>query len=629
MTRTRIFLYIPGIAVVGIAAVSAFLPDYRLWGVNHLSFLPPVGRNMALAVIAVGMISPISRPLFQLLAKGVGWCKKHPSRVRVFLALGAVVGFALFLALSSSTLLLGDGRYLATTFRDLSGEDSVRVADHFRQVAVEEHVYPGAYALYFLTSRAAVRMGASDAVLGVKAVVALLGAFFLLIPLAFLCRSRLPFGGRLLIAGLVVTSGALELFFGYVEVYAPLILLAAAFCMSGFGVIFSRGSLWWPILFVVTGIIIHVQAFLLLPGMLFLLIYRRVGEGKVLNVASGVLFAAVIAGSLTIGQVGGLQRFVLPIWGSESSSGILSPQHIVDVINELMLIVPALPLVVGILFTQWKDAGDSSQARWQALRGAMQSPDVLFATMLSIPIGLFLWVFRPALGMARDWDLFANCGVMVVSVAYVVARRVTRQRWDELMKFAMPSVLVASVVLTFAWVVVNASERLSVARYRSILRYDTTNAGYAHENLSLHFHDKGDVAGEIHALERAVEFSPNPRYWFKLGLRYYSIGDKEKGVAALRKSLRSRPGYDRARQFLVQMLYFSQDYQGMVSACLEGERLAGHNPYYPFCAGQGYAGLGRWPEAREAFERCLELGPSSELIDAIQEILREAGPTDE
>ncbi len=620
--------YAPGLVVVGAAVVGAFLSDHRWWGVNHLSFLPTVGRTMAVAVLALGLMSPVSRSLFAGLAQAARWFMKRPSRVRAFLVLSASTACVLFLALSSSTLLLGDGRYLAGSLREAAA-DSVTVGDNVRQVIAKERAYPGTLALYFLLSRIAVRLGASDAIDGVKVNDAFLGALFILIPLGFFCRNRMPFPGRLLVSGLVLTSGALALFFGYVEVYAPLTLLVAAFCASGFGVMLARWSLWWPTLCVVIGIVLHVQALLLLPGLLFLLFYRGVGQGRLLNAIAAAIAAACVAGIAVLSQFDMIRHLILPVWDAESSCGILSTHHILDVANEVMLIVPGTPLVVVLLLIMWNDGGVSRHARWSRLLRATQSPDVLFAGMIAIPTGLFLWVFRPELGKARDWDLFSISGVGIVSIAYVTAKRVTQHRWDELMKFAIPSVLLASAVLTSTWVIVNAVERMSVARYVSILRYDTTNGAYAYENLALHSRDRGDVAGEIRALEQAVKLSQNPRYRFNLGLSYYSIGEREKGLAVLRTILRSYPEFDKARRFLAQMLYSSREYKEMVSVCLEGEHLVPADPYYPLCVGQGYASLGQWTNAREAFSRCLALGPSPEIIHGIQEILERAEHTDE
>ena len=619
--RKHVFLYYtPGVVLVGIGAVSALFPEHRLWGGNHLGFLSPFGRTVALVLMAAGMFPPISRALFEVLARAARWCSGHPSWTRVFLVLGVSVGLVMFLAFSSSTLLLGDGTYMASTLKTVAEQDSKGLGYYLRQVPTTERVYPGTGALYMLVSVIAQQIGMSY-LDGVKVMVAVLGAAFLLIPLGFLRQSRTPFPGRLLVAGVILTSGVLELFFGYIEVYAPMILLAAMFCVSGFGVVSARRSIWWPTLCFVVGVVAHLQMLLLLPALLFLVLYRAVGEGKALKVAAVTIAVGCLAGSLGISRFDEIQHLVLSLSGSDSAYAMLSTAHVVDVVNEVMLVVPATPLVVVLLLFLWRNAGASTRGRWNSLLGAIQ-PDVLFAVMLAIPVGMFLMLFRPELGMARDWDLFSICGLPIVAIAHVAVRRVPQHCWDDFTKLAVLPTLVASAMLTSSWIMVNANEAMSVARYASILHYDTTNGAYAYENLSAYYHDGGDVAGEIRALERAVEFSPNPRYLFKIGLRYFSFGDRERGVAWLRRCLLARPEHGKTRQFLAQMLYFSGKHEETVAVCLEGERLAPDNPFYPFSLGQAYTALGRGEEAGAAFSRCLELNPSEEMIGAIQEILQ-------
>ena len=309
------------------------------------------------------------------------------------------------------------------------------------------------------------------------------------------------------------------------------------------------------------------------------------------------------------------------MWAEESVEGILSVTHIIDLANELMLIVPGTPLVVGLLLLAWHWAGGSVGERRRNLLEAARSPDVLFALLLAVPIGLFFWTFRPELGMARDWDLFSICGVPMVAITYVLARRIPPGRWEKLVASVIGT-LVAATVLSLSWIVVNAIEGVSVARYEAILQYDTTNAGYAYDNLSQHLHDKGDITGEVRALERAVNASPNPRYRFKLGLRYYYLGDKARAIEELRASLVSRPDHGPTRRYLAEMLYYAARYDEMLAVCRDGEKLDPDNAYYPFCVGKAYAALGDWEKAQMAFDRCSALAPSPEVNEAIEEILR-------
>ncbi len=617
--RSSSFLnYAPGAVIVALGAGSAFFPEHRLWGINHLAFLPPWGRLVALLLMAVGMLPITGRLLSELSARATRWASRYPSTTRLFLILGAIAALAVFLGLSSSTLLLGDGTHIANSLR-VVGENKP-LGYYLRQVPSVERVYPGTFALYTVIAWVAQRAGI-DYLDGIRATVALIGVAFLYIPLIYLRRSRMPVPGRVVVAGVILTSGVVELFFGYVEVYALVILLAAAFCVGGFRALSGRSSLWWPVVCFAIGIVAHLQMLLLAPALLFLLAFRLVGSGRRLTVAAGVAAVFSVAGSLVFRGIGHLSQFQLPLPVPAFSDSVLSVVRIVDVLNELLLLAPATPLILALLWLSWRSAGPSGRGGWARLAGTIQ-PETLFTVVLAVPPILFLTLFPPALGMARDWDLFAICAVPIAAVAHVAAKRVTPRRWEGFMKAGVFPALVASTVLTCAWIAVNANESMSVTRYNSVLRYDTTNAAYAYENLSLYHHERGNIPGEIEALERAMEYSPNPRYSFKIGLRYYSLGDRENGITWLGRSLRTRPEDGETRQFLAQMLYFSGRYEELIDVCLEGERFSPREPNYPFLLGQAYIALGQGDAAREAFKRCLTLNPPEETAAAIKEILR-------
>jgi len=236
---------------------------------------------------------------------------------------------------------------------------------------------------------------------------------------------------------------------------------------------------------------------------------------------------------------------------------------------------------------------------------------------------LFLLFFKPALGMARDWDLFAITAVPLWVLLYAAlenGRLDAGQR--RVVETVLPPILVMTAVLTSAWIGVNADPARSVARFESILAYDRTNAAYAYEALASHHHNRKNYPAEIKALEKAVEASRNPRYLFMLGLRYYHAEEKEKAITTLATCLRVKPDHAEARRALLQMLLFTGRYDEALVACEEGVRLAPKDPYYPLFMGMAYAKQNRVPEARDAFDRCLRLGPTAEVVNEIHKILQ-------
>ena len=53
MGATRALLYAPLILLFALIAAASFLPDKRLWGINHLAFHSPALRIVALSLIGL------------------------------------------------------------------------------------------------------------------------------------------------------------------------------------------------------------------------------------------------------------------------------------------------------------------------------------------------------------------------------------------------------------------------------------------------------------------------------------------------------------------------------------------------------------------------------------------------
>ncbi|MBP2681449.1 MAG: lipoprotein, partial [Candidatus Krumholzibacteriota bacterium] len=331
------------------------------------------------------------------------------------------------------------------------------------------------------------------------------------------------------------------------------------------------------------------------------------------------------------------RRFILPAAGQGRSYTAWSLAHLADIGNEMTLIFPGIVVLGGLAIVlavrelrSRRGEGDvfSILAGKEFLSSSF-FPQLVFALFLWIPSSLFLLFFKPELGMARDWDLFAITAIGPFALVFaVLGRAQASEVARRLTGIVLPPVLVMSAVLTAAWIGINADPARSVSRFESILTVDRTRAEYAYESLAAFHQRRKDVAGEIRAWEKAVEFSPNPRYLYTLGLRYYSVGEKEKAVLALERCLRMRPAHDRARRSLAQMLYFMKRDDELIAVCNEGRRVSPEEGLYPFLLGKTYLGMGRFQEALDAFDACRELNPPAQVAAEIDNLLRSVPPQD-
>ncbi len=607
-----------------LALGASFFPNERMWGINHLAFYPKPILFFAFAVIAVSYLPVTGRFVIRLSGRACNFTGGRKAAAAVMLAAAA---FLLFWAFDSSTLILGDGRYIANNIENALTTDFRTFLGYFTQV---DRFYPGTEALYLSVSRIFSSAFGAGSLAGVKILSGVFGVLFVLLFVPEIVRyGPSPQQESAVIAIILLLSGSVQFFFGYVEMYAPLLFFTFLYFFLARRVITEGATVWGAAVCVVVAVTMHVLGLVLVPSLCFLFIWialRRRLSARLL-IAYLIIPLATITAPIVASHIDASERFILPLAGGGGAYSILSGAHLIDIANELLLLFPGI-IVLGILAIVMtaRSILRSEHGFIQQLRGDVPGTflsEFLFCVMLFVPAILTLVAVTPELGMARDWDLFA---VSLVGLHAPVLVMLKHLRTDALaqktLRSVLTPVLATTLVLTAAWVGINAHPARSIARFESILAYDGTNAGYAYENLASHYHETGDVDAEINALEHAYDASHNPRYLFPLGLRYYFIDKKDQAVQTLQKLLEITPQDEHARQSLIQMLYFSRRYGDVIEACMRGAGLSTDNPFYPFFTGKAFVKQGRMEEAVAAFGECLKLNPSPAMVEEINEFLK-------
>ena len=612
----------------GLCAVASFLPGARLWGINHLAFYSWPIRVAGLAVMALSML-PQSR---RAVLRGLSVVSMHLAGRRWLVAAAlSIACFALFNAFASSTHLLGDGLYVENNIERAPKIES----DAFTKVLKNpDPIYPATEMLYLTVTRMTANRFGVEPLAVLRVLIGVIGALLVFIVAASRPAARSgPAKEPNPLVVLAFLSGAVQIFFGYVEVYAPIVFFAPIFVLSAGRTLHRGEGLWRPAVCVFAAVGMHVLGLVLLPALGVIVLWVVCGRERTRRFIqeTSVLAAVTIVVPPLVVLVGRLGRFVLPVVGRDGSYAVLSTAHLLDVANEMLLVFPGFFVLATVAIVlgwsrvgSWWKVGDPGSAD-RPSEGQTEAafPTLFFSVFLALPALLFLLFFKPELGMARDWDLFAIPALGFGAPVYAILWRARSDTTTRgIVDKVLPPVLVMSAVLTSAWVGVNAHAGRSVARFESILSYDCTNAGYAYETLASHHHNNKDIAAEIEALEKAVEASRNPRYLFTLGLRYYHVGEKDRAVSALETCLQVKPDHDEARRMLGQMLFFMERYDDLLDLCDEGARRVPDDPYYPFFMGVAYSRKGRASAARDAFEKSLRLDPPPELMGEIDRILR-------
>ena len=359
---------------------------------------------------------------------------------------------------------------------------------------------------------------------------------------------------RLLIFSVILTMGANQLFFGYIETYTLMYAALAGYLLFAVRYLRQKGGFLWPCIFMILSVGFHFSAIFVAPSLVYLAFVptkpvdgrriRRIRFGHVAILVSaialiGVGFHLVRAHSEGVGHL-----LIYPFGGGNADYSFFSLKHWLDFVNHQLLISPVhvvLWMVLLLLF-------------WRRLSLKDNAAEFLvLLTMCSLGFALLV---DPKLGYARDWDLFAfsSLGATLLGLYLILSlfRKLTRAasssgqeetpgggqgRAIDLRPVTL-SLVITSLVSTLPWILVNASEQKAVARFEDLLRMDERSTGHGYETLACYFRDRGEHERSVEWWKGAIAVDPNPRYLGALGNAYRRLGDYDKAIEAYHRSLR-------------------------------------------------------------------------------------------
>lgn len=277
-------------------------------------------------------------------------------------------------------------------------------------------------------------------------------------------------GERWLVIGALLGLGSTQLWFGHIENYS--LVTAAALCTLAAALLYLQGkaALWWCGLLGGLACSFHPQAIFVMPSLLCLLDRRRWLGQVLILVGSGLVFPLLTVVSL-LGSGVALPSFEQGYAGDTQLfwhlNEILLPARLWDMVMNLLLVAPLLPLWIGL-------------AGWGVRQLRHDRRFRLFATA-ALGVLVYHFTFRNELPRSQDWDLFAMVGpVVTLAGAYAGVRWLEAGRdgaaseTHPRQRLALSAVGLA-LLLTLAWVVSNhvytritptSAQRELFARYR-------------------------------------------------------------------------------------------------------------------------------------------------------------------
>jgi cytochrome c-type biogenesis protein CcmH/NrfG len=306
---------------------------------------------------------------------------------------------------------------------------------------------------------------------------------------------------------------------------------------------------------------------------------------------------------------------------------MFSPTHFLDMFNELLMLMPVFPLFAVMAWLNRKQAtAGEKTGRGEATGWFATTAEWHFSILILVPCFLYLFLFKPEIGMARDWDLFTIVLLGLVPVALMILNRFFRETKMQApaASFTVPAVATC-VALSVLWIGINASPTRSAQRFERILVYDKTHAAYAYENLAIFYHDRGMLDKATEIMEATCELSNNPRQWVRLGMYYEEQGNREKAVELMRRTVEEHPGSNRARMYLIALLEADPNVEEMWALARDGIKHHPNEAIYWFYYGQESIQKGMTEEGVAALQKCLTLNPPERARQHCIELIQKHG----
>lgn len=489
-----------------------------LWGLHFWHFYPTWARGVFLGFGVLFLVPVVQDRLFDVVA-GVVKQTERIKYVRFLLVVVFALGFFLFFR--SAIYLLGDGELYLRELRaiDLRGFDRIDRSPLVFWIVINLQNLG-------VTSERACQIY-SWASGGLYVGIACYAAHLI-------GRCRIS---RVIILGLLLTPGYMQLFFGYIETYALLMPVGLAYLLSGLLYLQGRCGWWCPSLFLGALIPLHLVHGFLVPSLIVLVWMRSLNKLRdgifALCLTGGLAcFLLVVSGVMPwtlLHQSGDVPWLGLVATFNQAYS-TFSAAHLLDILNQYALVVPVV--VVGIVLGLFR----------------IESLVSKFLATAALGLVLFSCVANPMIGAFRDWDVMGIAGLpLLVWMCWQWGQRV----WPVGVQKRL-GVLVCGLagIQMVMWVGVNADERRAEARFELALE-ETVLSPYARsygwETLGGYYRTRGRLSEALAAYEDAIVADPShPRHRNSAGNLLRIMGRPNEALVHLEKAVAISPDFAEA-----------------------------------------------------------------------------------
>jgi len=443
----------------------------RLWGFNHLVFLPSACTVVFSILFAISLVTaflPFARKIGETIIDGMARIFFESDRKWIYRLIFIVISVCLFIIFRAPTHFLGDGY---SSIGNLASDTGT-----FYKWSEMGVTYMVSFIQMFIGPKNEYTARLAFQILSFVSGAVTIWFFFLI---AQIISNRNT--ARVLAFTVMCISPVLLLFFGYVEYYPPLWMIYTAFLYACLHYMVREKGVLIPLLLIIAGIFIHMQIGIFIVAYLFLVFstgngakfYRRF---KAL-IWSAIGILAIIMAIIFIKRYTGnlyFEHIFLPLFNGKPVDPyylIFSGNHLLDILNELLLLSPALPVLIVISIGNF--------------RKIMLNRTAVFLGLAATLSLLFLLVIDPKLGLARDWDLFSlssfGVGLLAITMITDSGLKVVRRMYIP--------ILILLLCATVAYLAVNLNRNRSIDYFKYTINIDI-NRSFS-SLVALHNYYKG------------------------------------------------------------------------------------------------------------------------------------------
>ncbi len=543
-----------GLGYLMVHGIACFIPSPLIWGFDVWRYWPSyIGWILALAGLSI--VFPIRNEMKRSLILIRDRIKTVP--IWIWLVMAGLI-FYLF---RQATFFLGDGML------------RIRNAELGHFFSTDQPMTTLFHAYVF---RLFQMFGIPSGRIAYQAISLVCGIATLGGSIHYLKKLSLDENLKWMLGLLIVSTGALQFYFGYVESYTISTSLILLFLLSSMVMLETRKALAAPAMYLSLGMIFHPTGILF--GLGFLYAYGMVFQPRIITsrwikpfgiflVAILVMFGLFYLHGITpldfirsYGKEGNLK----PLFSRPEIDGILSWTHLIDIINQLAL---AVPTIIGL------------PVIFMGMKGHKRSPWINFLILSCIGPLVFLCIFNPKLGFARDWDILA---VIAYPITLLVGIGLIQYFKHDLYPLAF-TIIVISLLHTIPWIALNSSRSASIARFETLItipHWSNFSKATARDELGIYYRDRGENEKALPLFKEAYNLTYNNRYLLNAGKLHYLMKDYRNSLSVF--------------EFLA----------GMKDSL---------NYEVPFYLASTYQAIGEFPKAIHYYHRSLQQKPDESI----------------